>query len=293
MKCLSAGMSGCLAAGLLAVAACDATGEPELETASSLVCSIGTDDRTIDVTDLCFTRLEMPGGSAANWFTEAPGVAYTFSSAERENVGVWTFTVPETGYYTVNAWVPIGPARAPGVIYDLVSAESSSADDQLTRVMRDQNAVAGQWTELGSFRFIAGGAYSVTLGDDTGVESQARVVFSTLHIAPATATVACQALPTSAQCDAQLTPGGARQCAWYSCAQQLDEPACRAIGTPVDDVCPGFAVECWGAGTSGVCDSVLVPGTSQRACAWYGCAGLAGDPPCRRFGTPLEEVCPL
>jgi uncharacterized protein (TIGR03382 family) len=101
---------------------------------------------------------------------------YTTDAATEGNFAEWQLAFAQAGDYQVEVYTDTAYAQSTAAAY-LVA--SGSGARQTVRV--DQTAVDG-WQSLGVFRFDAGGAQFVNLGDDTGEASEQRLVFDALRV---------------------------------------------------------------------------------------------------------------
>ena len=105
--------------------------------------------------------------------TRADAIMIEPPNAPRNTV-TWSFTVPQTGRYRVQAnWTVNGynSKSAPYVVNHLQGSDT---------VIVDQSINGGSWNNLGDYNFEQGFSYTITLSDDTGGE----VVADAIRIAP-------------------------------------------------------------------------------------------------------------
>lgn len=109
--------------------------------------------------------------SQAEWLTGNCGVndkhAWTYSTsdpAQGRNSASWTPSLPGPGFYEVVAYIPpCGTVQASNSARYNIAHDGGSSE-----VTLDQQAKAGSWASLGTFRFGGGTDQKVTLSDVAG-----------------------------------------------------------------------------------------------------------------------------
>ncbi|MEZ4515497.1 MAG: N-acetylmuramoyl-L-alanine amidase [Chloroflexota bacterium] len=115
---------------------------------------------------------------------------YTWSTddpADSSNWGEWRPSVPATGRYAIDAYVPYcrtGRSETSGATYTVTHA------DGVTDVTVDQNAQVGLWIPLGEYNLNAGNSTVIRLTDLSTTDSGLGVWFDALRLRP------LDALPT-------------------------------------------------------------------------------------------------
>lgn len=147
------------------------------------VCEpVPPEGRTIDETDLCFTR----AGSPEYWNEETDvghdgTLLWTHATddAVPDDTGTWRLAFEAAGTYRIDAWIE------PGFAGSVQAPYAVSHDGGVAAVVVDQSAADG-WTELGEFAFSADADHAVTLVDNTGesFDLMRRLAFDAVRVVP-------------------------------------------------------------------------------------------------------------
>ncbi|MBA3397175.1 MAG: hypothetical protein H0T89_31390 [Deltaproteobacteria bacterium] len=140
--------------------------------------------RTIEETDVCFTRT----GTETSWYQGDRGMdgacLYTYATddAAPDNQGTWELRFEADGRYRVEVYTDGGDLAQTRQAKYVVTHAAGKTD-----VVIDQSATTG-FRGLGTFEFIAGEPFSVTLGDNTGEKyiatAKIGIAFDAVRVAP-------------------------------------------------------------------------------------------------------------
>jgi len=160
---------------------CDG-GETQLSCADDCgACgTVGYAGAVIDDGDACF---EAGGPPASMRHVSDAGKdgdlqwTYTTTDTSESNYGAWHLVFEQAGRYTVEVYTDPSYAKSTQAKY-IVQAGATSTD-----VVIDQSAELG-WQSLGAFDFVAGGAQSVRVGDNTGepLASKIQLAFDAVRV---------------------------------------------------------------------------------------------------------------
>ncbi len=156
-------------------------GTSTAEDPCSADCAVASDDETVVEEDSacgCPTGGEMyetSGHGGHAWWTSVDVAEPHY--AEGVN---WMLTFKEAGRYEIAAYIPSVVGLTSGARYKVFHGSES------TYAVVDQASAAGDWLELGTFEFQAGGDQWIRLGDnyDDPADAGANIAFDALRLTP-------------------------------------------------------------------------------------------------------------